>query len=1234
MVNVSIVAVISLICSLVQLIYTGGIIVLLRQRKKIMRASLEGLPTHSMQQQQQQKRLTPGLPAGQGTEQNNNNNANGKSGGQHQSHLFTETNIVSTLPAYYEKFLPTSYHSVPPPREDQLLDSGNVGGSDFSYQSSDGTTSHTISPNNNAFSPPPWGSSGRNSVVISPEQEAAAGRAALRARVATPAVTKGSAIAAAANELYSEEDVFRNKDSNTQEDDEDTLAAVEQAAFAHGVHLRSPPPRTSVLSNGSNGSNGSNRSILSQQSPTTSIAEEEEDDEEVFIPASMIPLSPAGYLSSGMVSNSQGSLNNSTNSGPIHSSSSIATSPFDCNPEEMQVSLDSDDLSQPPHEIEVVLDDETAGNQIPRRTVLGSFGSGNNTASSSIRNGQDESGHMVAISMESSSPKRGAVIDPAVTRVLHVSAAPFAPEHPTTGNARNRTTPSATGDAYVPLSDGTGPISSNVSSRRASTSSQHSQSRMIAHPRSLGSSSTGSLVGSASRPDGVLRAAALAAAVDDVFSTPRDRRRASMTRKLQQYNNGGPSISNNAGGVPIPVRQHINGRILPLDPNASPVRSKVTFADSPRDRAKWAQNQFGGGGNEKRANISNETAPSTVVSKQIIGFGPIGGSNAQSDSSTDNSIIAATTSSSNGVSNNFTSPPTSPRTPQQQEAPRAQRAQSQLTPNGPRPPSSLGGVKKSNLKKSSSLVTVSPSPGPSPSTSLFSVNNLLVLPAYYRFLLLQCVNCTLWALACIVLLGFNENLVGWKSASESSAQDAPQPSWIFSILIASLLGFHALIFDGLFVFLSARHVGRSSIQFATWFGFIWGIAIAATIIGSSHVVSPSVTSEHEHGWLRPTNPFFIRSISMFLLNLFILCAPKCCVCDARARRSNSGRKSAAERVLALERQYHRRLLEAEFEIGDDTLPEDSFENDPDAYEDGTQPRNTYVGLALFNLIFRALLLVMYFLDFKEIGSSVTTHDSEDESIWEGTIMSLLAIGFLSDTPILYFVLTRDSNHWQNEWTNALQRMKNESEINELKRMEERKVAIQSMRERGLDAEADVMEKALLTSQAAVTQPPLTGSFTSLYTSKDSFFIDYSLLTMGTLLGSGGFSSVYAAKLAGKLDVAVKVLHVRSLSTEIVDQFLHEVGIVLQFRHPNVVPFLGVVFSPPDMLLIMAQCRRHSLLDLIKQRKVLFTEFQAVSIALAIADGLRYIHERDILHRDLKVCTNRHMYMCYCVCMYI
>ena len=85
----------------------------------------------------------------------------------------------------------------------------------------------------------------------------------------------------------------------------------------------------------------------------------------------------------------------------------------------------------------------------------------------------------------------------------------------------------------------------------------------------------------------------------------------------------------------------------------------------------------------------------------------------------------------------------------------------------------------------------------------------------------------------------------------------------------------------------------------------------------------------------------------------------------------------------------------------------------------------------------------------------------------------------------------------------------------------------------------------------------------------------------------------------------------------IEQFLHEVGIVLQLKHPNVVQFLGIVFSPPDMSLVMERCRRQSLLHLIKHGKVKFTEFQAVSVGLAIADGLRYIHEQDILHRLVR-----------------
>ena len=364
--------------------------------------------------------------------------------------------------------------------------------------------------------------------------------------------------------------------------------------------------------------------------------------------------------------------------------------------------------------------------------------------------------------------------------------------------------------------------------------------------------------------------------------------------------------------------------------------------------------------------------------------------------------------------------------------------------------------------------------------------------------------------------------------------------------------------------------------------------------------------------LEPMHPFFVRSCSAMALNLFVLLAPRWLVCDARARRSNRGRLSQAEHAAALERQQARWDAAAEASLDSyadeeqEQEEEDSFDDDQDLYDDGTQPRNTYVYLSAANILFHACVLVAYSLDFSHVG--------RDQSLWEALVMGLLALAFVATTPLLYACLQRDSAHWQSEWRAALRRMKEAAELQELERVQRLSRAVALARSQGRETEAQALEALSVASSAKGPS-----AYAAFHASKDEagrFFIDYSALRYGALLGSGGFSSVYAAKLGGRMDVAVKVLHVRDLSKEVVEQFIHEVGIVLQLTHPNIVHFLGVVFSPPDMLLVMEKCRRQSLLQLIKEKKIHFTEFQAVSIGLAIADALRYIHEQDILHRSV------------------
>lgn len=86
------------------------------------------------------------------------------------------------------------------------------------------------------------------------------------------------------------------------------------------------------------------------------------------------------------------------------------------------------------------------------------------------------------------------------------------------------------------------------------------------------------------------------------------------------------------------------------------------------------------------------------------------------------------------------------------------------------------------------------------------------------------------------------------------------------------------------------------------------------------------------------------------------------------------------------------------------LPEDSLENDPDAYDDGTEPRQTYVWLAVFVIFFKELLMMLLLLHLQAVSimrhaTTSTTSGSGNSSrvqsfserVWNGSIMCFVCL---------------------------------------------------------------------------------------------------------------------------------------------------------------------------------------------------------------------------------------------------
>ena len=684
--------------------------------------------------------------------------------------------------------------------------------------------------------------------------------------------------------------------------------------------------------------------------------------------------------------------------------------------------------------------------------------------------------------------------------------------------------------------------SSDEHSRQGNSEPQllRSQSRHILHPRSLSYRGESVLVGDAPNSDSIFAPSS----TNSITSHSSARRRADPRRSSLK------SLGSSSGPINVRLGVHPTRREAQIDPNASPVRSRVKFADSPRDRQAAAEMR---GEAIKFITDSGEANRNSDVSVTHVDshLSPSATASNVHDASLDSSVSVSSSSSLPASSSSVSSPSKLPR----------------------------------SVLKHRDLSHLSSPTQPSQAEPL-------VLPIYYRFLILQSIHCAVWCITCLVLLCIGTNVVEWGANQPDTVE--PNKSTHFGIVMALLLMLHAAVSDGLVVFLASKNVGRSSIRFTFIFAAIWGLINGIAVLVT--VFSVSSNDEPRAGLLPRWHPFFVRTAGALFLNGFVLFAPSCCFCGRRARRTDRCRRSRAERELALIRQQQRwDEYEGYYE------EEDTF--DEDDYVQETPPRHTWWKLAIFNFTFYLIVLSLYILDFRSIGSN--------DRIWENVLMGLLTFGFVVSTPVMYWSLRSDSAYWSNEWRSALERMKSEAvQVEERLRRQARDEEEKKKREQAAKAGIVLRSDDLNASRPSKSARPTMSEILS-----NNFFLDYSILEYGPLLGSGGFSSVYAAKLGGVTDVAVKVLHVRDMSKEVVDQFLHEVSIVLQLVHPNVVAFYGVVFTPPDMVLVMERCRRQSLLHLIKHQKVRFTEFQAVSIALAIADALRYIHEQDIIHRS-------------------
>ncbi|KAK9285498.1 hypothetical protein L1049_024692 [Liquidambar formosana] len=135
------------------------------------------------------------------------------------------------------------------------------------------------------------------------------------------------------------------------------------------------------------------------------------------------------------------------------------------------------------------------------------------------------------------------------------------------------------------------------------------------------------------------------------------------------------------------------------------------------------------------------------------------------------------------------------------------------------------------------------------------------------------------------------------------------------------------------------------------------------------------------------------------------------------------------------------------------------------------------------------------------------------------------------------------------------------------------------------------------------------------------YIETATCKYKTLIGEGGFGSVYRGTLPDGQEVAVKVRS--ATSTQGTREFENELNLLSDIRHENLVPLLGFCCENDQQMLVYPFMSNGSLQDRLygeaAKRKTLDWPTR-LSIALGAARGLTYLHSfagRCVIHRDVK-----------------
>lgn len=129
------------------------------------------------------------------------------------------------------------------------------------------------------------------------------------------------------------------------------------------------------------------------------------------------------------------------------------------------------------------------------------------------------------------------------------------------------------------------------------------------------------------------------------------------------------------------------------------------------------------------------------------------------------------------------------------------------------------------------------------------------------------------------------------------------------------------------------------------------------------------------------------------------------------------------------------------------------------------------------------------------------------------------------------------------------------------------------------------------------------------------------ITVGDLIGQGGFGEVYEAKINNiNFNFAIKILNpspFQSSSSKSFMRFLQEAEILFKIRHKYIIPIYGLGEIEGRPYILMERFQGHNLVKARERSSSKITPEIILPFIQRIAEALIYAHSTGIVHRDIK-----------------